>query len=218
MSASLKWGLLAFGGVLAFGSVFAYMLNSDNVKEQFNATQAADSQKSSKVKYTSFSGTKRGSTSTSELDIDGTIPENLYESLQNCRVDKVLTGDQFFCRDTITGKRYKFILYGVASPLADQSYGTIAKQALTEMLINQTVFYRVVGTDSFSRLESIVFVNGIEVNLRMVYAGNAFFNPNATELDNRYVQAQSEAQLNYHGLWNQHHWINNRPPENPFGT
>lgn len=146
--------------------------------------------------------------------LDGSISSVSMTHLETCEVVQVLSGDQFFCR-LPNGLRQKFILYGIASPRADQSYGLESKNALHNLLVGKKIFYYPVAYDEYSRLSVLVYVNNFEVNLLQVFNGNVFLNPYA-KLDSRYELAQNKAHDDYVGLWNQRNWIGGRPPINPF--
>lgn len=89
-------------------------------------------------------------------------------------VTSVADGDTFTMK-TVTGERIKVRLYGIDAPERGQDYGTKSRQYLNDMIYGKVVEVKVQDTDQYGRTLGIVFVDGVNVNEKMVAEGLAWY-------------------------------------------
>lgn len=120
-----------------------------------------------------------------------------------CVMSRVVDGDTFYCRD---GRKVRLI--GVDSPERQQTFGSVARQALIELLPSGTAVRLerdVTLTDRYGRLLAYVWMGSSLVNETMVRDGWAVLYtvpPNVKYAD-RFGRAQKEARARGAGLWAQ---------------
>src|SRR5262245_17684121 len=65
-------------------------------------------------------------------------------------------------------------LEGIDAPESGQSYGTKAKQALSNVVFGNTVIVKKTGTDHYGRTLGIVMAGNVDANAKMVEDGWAW--------------------------------------------
>ncbi|MCY2990931.1 MAG: thermonuclease family protein [Planctomycetota bacterium] len=91
-------------------------------------------------------------------------------------------------------------LDGIDAPVLSQPFGTQAKTALSEKVLNMDVTVRFVGKDKHARLVASIFVAGRWINLELVDEGIAW-HISKYSLCKRLAAAQKAAQTKRLGLW-----------------
>lgn len=120
-----------------------------------------------------------------------------------CRVGHVVDGDTFYCRD---GRKIRLI--GIDAPERTQSFGSVAAQALVEMLPAGTpvrLQLDVSPRDQYGRVLAYVWIGSSLVNERLVRDGWAvlYTVPPNVKYAGRLRRAQNEARTSGAGLWAQ---------------
>ena len=107
--------------------------------------------------------------------------------------------------DTITimmnGEKQKIRLYGVDTPEMDQSFGTEAKQFLSDQILNRDVEIEVKDTDRYKRLVAIVYLNDKSMNELLLKEGWAWWYEAYAKKECKYKELQEEAQRRKRGMW-----------------
>ena len=102
----------------------------------------------------------------------------------------------------VTTEDTRIRLWGIDTPERDQSYGSDATEALTEMLNNQQLYLETKDVDRYGRTVGVIYTGvGVEVNLEMVCDGNAWWYERYAKRATDYEQCQEDAQKNKRGLW-----------------
>ena len=102
----------------------------------------------------------------------------------------------------VTTEDTRIRLWGIDTPERDQSYGSDATEALTEMLNNQQLYLETKDVDRYGRTVGVIYTDdGVEVNLEMVCDGNAWWYERYAKRATDYEQCQEDAQKNKRGLW-----------------
>jgi micrococcal nuclease len=93
-------------------------------------------------------------------------------SMIAAQVIRVVDGDTL---EVLVGRRkVRVHVNGVDAPEPNQPWGKEATQALSQMVLGQSVDLEPVGTATGSRITAIVFVGEAEVGAALVSAGNAW--------------------------------------------
>jgi len=103
--------------------------------------------------------------------------------------------------------QHKIRVAGIDAPEKQQPFGEKAKLSLSALTYNRTVEADCRKVDRYRRNVCVVFVGGMDVGLDQVKAGMAWwYRQYAKEQTSReridYEQAESQAKLRRHGLWN----------------
>ena len=100
--------------------------------------------------------------------------------------------------DTITimmnGEKQKIRLYGVDTPEMDQSFGTEAKQFLSDQILNRDVEIEAKDTDRYKRLVAVVYLNNKSMNELLLKEGWAWWYEAYAKKECKYKELQEEAQ------------------------
>lgn len=115
------------------------------------------------------------------------------------RVMKVKDGDSFIVRSD--GVEYEVRLYGIDAPEWKQPHGDIARQHLTGLIGSRNVEVEYITIDSYNRSVSVVYLDGLNVNVEMVRTGNAWWYRKYAPDNKALLDAESEAKTNKRGLW-----------------
>ena len=89
------------------------------------------------------------------------------------RVIHVSDGDTIIVM--MNGEKQKIRLYGIDTPEINQSFGTEAKQFLTDQILNKEVEIEVKDTDRYKRLVAIVYLNNKSMNELLLKEGWAWW-------------------------------------------
>ena len=107
--------------------------------------------------------------------------------------------------DTITimmnGEKQKIRLYGIDTPEINQSFGTEAKQFLSDQILNREVEIEVKDTDRYKRLVAIVYLNNKSMNELLLKEGWAWWHETYAKKEYKYKELQEEAQRRKRGMW-----------------
>lgn len=120
--------------------------------------------------------------------------------IENCYVIKIADGDTATCLKEDKKTQVKIRFAQIDAPESKQDFGTVSKQALSDLIFNKNVDLLIEETDRYGRSVSEVFIDGVNVNQYMVKNGYAWAykeymtNPIYSEL-------QSSAQASKKGLW-----------------
>lgn len=138
-----------------------------------------------------------------------------YQNFASCLVTEVEDGDKFYCMDSTTKAEYKISLFGIAAPVLKQAYGSQAKSNLIKLIANKKIHFNQMFIDDYTRYSSIVYLDGVNVNLQMIVNGSAQVDTRYNNLPD-YISAQNIAIERLIGLWNKHYWNHDRPPTKPW--
>ena len=107
--------------------------------------------------------------------------------------------------DTITimmnGEKQKIRLYGIDTPEINQSFGTEAKQFLSDQILNREVEIEVKDKDRYKRLVAIVCLNDVSMNELLLKEGWAWWYEAYAKKEYKYKELQEEAQKRKSGMW-----------------
>lgn len=95
---------------------------------------------------------------------------------------------------------YKIRLDKIDAPESKQAYGTKAKEHLACMIAGKEVCVEWKKKDRYGRILGEIFVDELNVNLRMVKDGYAWHYKHFDKTES-YAQAESEARAKKLGLW-----------------
>lgn len=116
------------------------------------------------------------------------------------KVIKVADGDTIAIQ-TLNNEKIKIRLYGIDAPEKKQEYGIKSLDVLKKLSYGKTVDIEVKEKDQYGRTVGIVFLNGEEVNLKMIETGNAWYYKKYAKDQISYANAEAEARKNKLGLW-----------------
>lgn len=114
----------------------------------------------------------------------------------------VLAGDSTshgFNFDSIHGDRYQAKLEGIAFPKDDFQASELYRQFL-ELVHTKSGWIEVADVDTGKPLNAILFVDGININLKLIADGLARYD-DASDLGNRYHNAELIARQDKLGIW-----------------
>lgn len=113
-------------------------------------------------------------------------------------VTEVIDGDTF----TISNNQ-NIRLYGVDAPEIGNCFGTDAKEALSEKILNKNIVLKNLKTDYYKRIQAYVFVDGEFVNEYMAKNGFVLNNSNRTDLSDIVKDANNFARDNKIGIFSE---------------
>jgi micrococcal nuclease len=107
--------------------------------------------------------------------------------------------------DTITilspaTKQIKIRFAGIDCPERGQPWGRNATEAVKALLAEELVSVDIIDTDRYGRSIGLVYVNGIELNRKLVETGNCWVYPQYAK-DKKLFDLQNEAKAAKRGLW-----------------
>lgn len=132
--------------------------------------------------------------------IKNTLPFPPSHQPITCQLKAVVDGDTIIA---VCAKRQLHIrLLGIDAPeMAQEPWGKMAKIALNKMLPKQFLLTPS-GSDYYHRQLGIVYVNNIDINLRMIEQGFAVaYQGSDTPI--AYKQAEENAQIRKLGVWHE---------------
>ena len=107
--------------------------------------------------------------------------------------------------DTITimlnGEKQKIRLYGIDTPEINLSFGTEAKQFLSDQILNRDVEIEIKDTDRYKRLVAVVYLNNKSMNELLLKEGWAWWYEAYAKKEYKYKELQEEAQRRKRGMW-----------------
>ncbi len=134
-----------------------------------------------------------------------------YAETIKCKVVGVTDGDSIKCL-TAQKEQLKIRLYQIDAPERKQAFGTRSRQALFDLVFNQTVEIETHRKDKYKRTLVTIYKEPIacshsctikiDVNLTMIQLGMAWYYPFA-KTNSKYLEAQESAKANKIGLWSQ---------------
>jgi len=116
------------------------------------------------------------------------------------RVLKVADGDTITIVDK-QGEKHKIRFFGIDSPEFDQAYYRAARNTMTMLVSGQTVTIDVKDTDRYGRTVGVVYVDGQNVNEKMVRSGYAWWYKRYDPDNQALKEAQEQAKAEGLGLW-----------------
>lgn len=117
----------------------------------------------------------------------------------SCRVVAISEGDTFSCLTT-ENKRLRVRLAEVDAPERKQPYGSEAKQALADLVLEKQVVLHAQEVDRYGRTLARAYVGGIDVNYTLVAQGAAWAYTKQLK-DHRLKDAETLARNMGKGLW-----------------
>ena len=121
------------------------------------------------------------------------------------KVVGVMDGDTAKIVRADTGEQVKVRFAGVDSPEKKQDYGQAAKRYVNDLIIGKKVRVEAVTTDRYGRTVGYIWLNGKEINLKIVIAGYAWvyrhYAPKPKSRAVRYLDAERKAKAHKAGLW-----------------
>jgi micrococcal nuclease len=117
------------------------------------------------------------------------------------KVTRVIDGDTF---ETETGEKVRLI--GINAPEKSDIFGQDAKEYLKELIENKLVIIQGDGIsrnqDIYQRLLRYVFLDGVDINKKMISDGYAFaYLKYNFSKSNEYIEAQNQAKKLNKGIW-----------------
>ncbi|WP_054287308.1 thermonuclease family protein [Gulbenkiania mobilis] len=117
----------------------------------------------------------------------------------DCRVVGVHDGDTLTCL-AAGNRQMKVRLFGIDAPETKQSFGTRAKQTLSDAVYGKQVAVETMDTDRYGRTVGRVLLGGQDINLQQVKQGMAWVYTQYTK-DLAYLAAEQVARSAKRGLW-----------------
>lgn len=107
--------------------------------------------------------------------------------------------------DTITVLRedkssVKIRLEGIDAPESSQAFGSKSKDALKELVAGKTVELRKTGEDKYGRSLAFVFIDGVDVNAKLIEDGWAWHYKKYNK-DKHLAELEDKARADHKGLW-----------------
>jgi len=117
-------------------------------------------------------------------------------------VTKVIDGDtiRFIKQDDST--EIKGRLYGIDAPELKQDFGTISKNELSKLILNQYVYIKPKDIDRYNRFVIDIYVNDVYINELLVKTGHAWSYKQYNNNSKLFNDAEKAARLGRVGLWN----------------
>jgi endonuclease YncB( thermonuclease family) len=104
-----------------------------------------------------------------------------------------------------TGKQIKVRFAGIDTPEKKQAYGQAAKKYVKGLIAGKTVRVEPVTIDRYGRTVGYIWLNGKEINLKIVAAGYAWmyrqYSPKPKSRAAKYHNAEASAKVRKAGLW-----------------
>lgn len=130
------------------------------------------------------------------------LADNLPAGSTGCRVVGILDGDTITCLNN--KKNYRIRLVNIDAPEKNQAYGQRAKAYLAGMIFHRDVTLQKSGTDRYGRTLATVYLQGQDINLKMVQAGYAWAY-RSHPMPAVYRGAELAARTQRLGLWQDPH-------------
>lgn len=118
------------------------------------------------------------------------------------KVVSVADGDTLtLLTGTADKHQVKIRLHGIDSPEGDQPFGQESGEALKDLVLNEMVQVTPVDQDRYGRTVGVVFLQGANVNHRLVEQGWAWHFVRYAPDDRELAAAEAEARREKRGLW-----------------
>ena len=75
----------------------------------------------------------------------------------------------------INNKKEKIRMFGIDAPETKQEWGLEAKEVLNSLIAGKEVLLEIKERDKYDRILAVVYLNKININLKMIETGNALF-------------------------------------------
>jgi len=96
-------------------------------------------------------------------------------------------------------------LLGIDAPEKDQQFGEVAKQHLSDLVLNRDVSVEYTAIAHDFSIIGVVSINGVDINAQMIRDGAAWYDPNNNHLTDTqravYSQSEQAARQEKRGLW-----------------
>lgn len=116
-----------------------------------------------------------------------------------CKVINVSDGNNLTCQ-TDTKKQVEVKLAKMRAPNLKQPYGIYSKQVLSDLVLGKRVAVQASANDQYGRSVGRVYVDGIDVNARMVSLGAAW-TCRLYNIDKSLLALEELAYKDKRGLW-----------------
>ena len=116
----------------------------------------------------------------------------------SCRVTAVLDGDTADCYDG--REKYRIRLNHIDAPEKSQPFGRASKRNLSDMIYGKTVTAEIEGQDRYGRYLGVIYIDGVNVNVRQTEDGMAWAYRSAST-GKEYVFGEMFARDRRLGLW-----------------
>lgn len=126
----------------------------------------------------------------------GKIPT--VQATKSGKVVTVIDGDTV--RVLVGAEQIRVRLEGIDAPEAKQAFGQRAKEHLIDLVAGRTVDVHVTGLDRYGRTLGKLYLNGLDINQKMLSDGFAW-HYTTYNLEKQYSVAESEARSEQRGLW-----------------
>ncbi len=90
-------------------------------------------------------------------------------------VSRVIDGDTF-----VTAENQHVRLAGVEAPELDRCGGEEAKQALEKLIMGKPIYFKMIFSDTYNRMVSLVYTKDTYVNKKLLQSGYAYYMPRAS--------------------------------------
>lgn len=115
------------------------------------------------------------------------------------KVVMVFDGDSF--KMEAEGKIIHVRLFGIDAPEKDQNYADDARLALTDLIKGKTVLVVQNNIDKHDRVVGHVTCDGVDVNLKMIADGWAWWARSFAPKNQAFADAEDAARRDRRGLW-----------------
>lgn len=121
------------------------------------------------------------------------------------RVVAVADGDTVTVLDS-QQVQHRIRLQGIDAPERRQPFGERSKQLLSSLVFRKAVLVKADKTDRYGRRVAVIYLDGVDINLRMLTAGMAWHykkyeNEQTVQERRSYTVAEDSARLGRVGLW-----------------
>ena len=121
------------------------------------------------------------------------------------KVVNVSAGDIVKVVRVDTGKQVKIRLAGIDSPERLQAYGLEARNYVAGLIVGEIVEVEIVGSDRDGRMLGYIWLDGKDINLKIIVAGYAWlyrqYAPASKRRAAKYHNAEVSAKIRQAGLW-----------------
>lgn len=116
------------------------------------------------------------------------------------KVVAVLDGDTVTVLDDLDNAQFRIRLSGIDAPEKNQAFGTAAKKHLSGLVFGKVVSVRFKEVDRYGRIVGRIWLDGADVNLRMIRDGMAWHYSYFGKTP-EYAEAERLARAEKRGLW-----------------
>ncbi|MEP4485200.1 MAG: thermonuclease family protein [Halioglobus sp.] len=127
----------------------------------------------------------------------------------NGRVVRIADGDTLSLLDA-NNDQHKIRLFGIDAPERDQPYGKASGRALSKLVADRIVGIQEKDIDNYGRVVGVVYLDGVNINARMVEMGYAWRFGRYAGYDADLASIEEQAISEKRGLWQ------DKSPEPPW--